>query len=133
MLVVFPVKKTRCKPIPPEDANADLYTRLYHLRSDVPAITHIDYSARVQTVSKETNYRYWKLIDSFRKRTGYGILINTSFNVRGEPIVCTPHDALRTFMNTEIDYLVLNDFLIDKQEVAQLKDRFSKGFRFELD
>jgi carbamoyltransferase len=133
MLVVFPVKKERCNPIGPGTANADLFTRLYYLRSDVPAITHIDYSARVQTVSRETNYRYWKLIDSFRKRTGFGILINTSFNVRGEPIVCTPEDALRTFMNTEIDYLVLNDFLIDKQEVAHLKDRFSKGFRFEMD
>jgi len=84
-------------------------------RSDLPAITHVDYSARIQTVSREMNPNYYDLLKAFERRTGCGVLVNTSFNVRGEPIVCTPADAYRCFMRTNIDYLVLGSFLLDKQ------------------
>jgi carbamoyltransferase len=133
MLFVMPVKNKRCITAPDSHNNSDLYTRLYFLRSDIPAVTHIDYSARVQTVSKNTNERFWILINEFKKLTGYGIIINTSFNVRGEPIVCSPEDALRCFMNTEIDFLVLNNFLFDKSEMMHLKDSFSKNYKFSAD
>jgi len=133
MLLVLPVKPSRCNQLPENYHQADLYDRLYFERSDVPAITHIDFSARVQTVSMKTNERFWKLINEFKNLTGYGIVINTSFNVRGEPIVGTPHDALRCFMNTEIDYLVINNYLFDKTLVAHLKDEFSKDYQFAPD
>lgn len=133
MLLVMPLKKDRRNELPEDYFQKDLYSRLYYKRSDVPAITHLDYSARVQTVSKTTNPRFWTLINEFKNLTGYSVLINTSFNVRGEPIVCTPEDALRCFMNTEIDYLVMNNFLLDKKELNHLKDQFSKGYSFEKD
>jgi carbamoyltransferase len=114
MLLVAPVKKNRCHLLPADDAGRSLYDRLYFLRSDLPAITHIDYSARIQSVSRKTNERYWKLIDAFRRRTGYGVIVNTSFNVRGEPIVCTPADAYRCFMTTEMDFLVVENLLFEK-------------------
>ena len=90
MLLVAPVVASRRKPLPENAARLEMLDRLYHARSDVPAITHVDYSARIQTVHRETNERYWKLINAFRERTGCGLVVNTSFNVRGEPIVCTP-------------------------------------------
>ena len=113
MLLVAPVraaKRDSCRRI---TTAWQTFERLYHLRSDVPAITHVDYSARVQTVHQETNERYWRLIKAFQEQTGCGLIVNTSFNVRGEPIVCTPEDAYRCFMRTEMDYLVLGDFLFD--------------------
>jgi len=116
MLLVAPVKQARRKPPLAEDRELSLYERLYHLRSDIPAVTHLDYSARIQTVHRETNERYWKLINAFKIRTGYGVVVNTSFNVRGEPIVCTPEHAYRCFMRTEIDWLVIGDCLFDKRE-----------------
>src|SRR5258706_5717888 len=116
MLLVAPVQEARRKPPLDEGQELGLYERLYHVRSDIPAVTHLDYSARIQTVHRETNERYWKLIGAFKTRTGYGVLVNTSFNVRGEPIVCTPEDAYRCFMRTEIDWLVIGDFLFDKRE-----------------
>jgi carbamoyltransferase len=93
MLLVAPIRKDKKIPLPENYHDKPLHERLYFLRSDVPAITHIDYSARIQSVSRETNPRYWELIDEFKKLTGYGVIVNTSFNVRGEPIVCTPEDA----------------------------------------
>ena len=81
-----------------------------------PAITHIDYSARIQTVSKKTNPRYHQLISTFGDKTGYGLVVNTSFNVRGEPPVLTPEDAYRCFMRTEMDYLVVNDRIFSKKD-----------------
>jgi carbamoyltransferase len=90
MLLVAPVRPERCRPLPPDYQQRDLFDRLYHLRSDVPAITHVDYSARIQTVHRQTNEKYWRLIKAFQDLTGYGLIVNTSFNVRGEPIVCTP-------------------------------------------
>ena len=103
----------------------DMYERLYHCKSDVPAITHVDYSARVQTINKNTNNRMYKLLDAFDKKTGCPLLVNTSFNVRGEPIVCTPLDAYNCFLNTEMDVLVLNDFVIEKkhQNIKYVKEK----------
>jgi len=133
MLLVIPVKDERRKPEPENYNKLELYDRLYHLRSDVPAITHIDYSARIQSVNKDTNPRYWKLINTFKQRTGYGVIVNTSFNVRGEPIVCTPDDAFRCFMRTEMDYLVMGNYLFDKAEQAKLKDDIDWKEEFKLD
>ncbi|MEW5981780.1 MAG: carbamoyltransferase [Acidobacteriota bacterium] len=114
MLLIASVRPDRCRPLPEGYHAKPLYDRLYFERSDLPAITHIDYSARVQSVSRDTHVRYWRLIDAFRRRTGCGVIVNTSFNVRGEPIVCTPADAYRCFMSTEMDYLVVENILFDK-------------------
>ncbi|MCX7010072.1 MAG: hypothetical protein NTY53_23010, partial [Kiritimatiellaeota bacterium] len=97
--------------------------RINQVRSDIPAITHVDYSARVQTVNSETNPDYYNIIKAFEARTGYGVIINTSFNVRGEPIVCTPEDAYRCFMRTEMDYLVLGAFVLDKKNQPTWQDK----------
>jgi carbamoyltransferase len=91
-------------------------TRLKKRRSTLPAVTHVDLSARVQTVARTNNPRFHQLLSEFEKRTGCPVLVNTSFNVRGEPPVCTPEDAFRCFMRTEMDYLVLGNFLLDKAE-----------------
>ena len=114
MLLVAPVRADRCRG-EAEAVSLPVRERINQARSDVPAITHVDYSARVQTVSPETNPEYYAIIKAFEKRTGYGIIINTSFNVRGEPIVCTPEDAYRCFMRTEMDWLVLGNFILDKK------------------
>ncbi len=133
MLLVIPVKDERRKPVPEGYENLELYDRLYHLRSDVPAITHIDYSARIQSVRKETNPRYWTLINEFKNQTGYGVIVNTSFNVRGEPIVCSPEHAYRCFMRTEMDYLVIGDFLFDKSLQPKFEDQQDWKKEFTLD
>jgi carbamoyltransferase len=133
MLLVAPVRSDRCRPLPPDYQNRELFDRLYHLRSDVPAITHVDYSARIQTVHRETNEKYWRLIKAFQDLTGYGLIVNTSFNVRGEPIVCTPEDAYRCFMRTEMDYLVMEEFLFDKKEQPAFQDHQDWRHEFELD
>jgi carbamoyltransferase len=122
MLLVVPVNKSRRKTLPEGYDNLELYERLYIERSDVPAITHIDFSARLQSVNRDTNPRYWEVINEFKKQTGCSVIINTSFNVRGEPIVCTPGDAFRCFMRTEMDYLVLGDFLLDKEQQKDLRN-----------
>ncbi len=133
MLLVIPVLKNRLKPLPEGYQDMPLYERLYFLRSDVPAITHIDYSARIQSVNKETNPRYWGLINEFKKQTGYGVIVNTSFNVRGEPIVCTPDDGYRCFMRTEMDYLVIGDYLFDKKDQEKLSNDSNWKEEFKLD
>ena len=102
-------------------------------RSELPAITHVDYSARIQTVHPETNPRYHALLTAFREKTGCGVLVNTSFNVRGEPIVCTPEDAYRCFMRTEMDYLVIEDFLLAKSDQPEVEADESWKDEFELD
>jgi carbamoyltransferase len=114
MLLVARVRKDRCNNLPENYSDLPLREKLYYLRSDLPAVTHIDLSARIQTVHKETNPQYWQLISAFKKLTGYSVIVNTSFNVRGEPIVCTPEDAYRCFMRTEMDFLVINNYLFDK-------------------
>ncbi len=116
MLLVAPVRASRRKPLPENYATLGLWERLYQARSDIQSVTHLDYSARVQTVSADTNPRYHALIQAFEQLTSYGLLVNTSFNVRGEPIVCTPFDAYRCFMSTEMDYLVIGDYIFRKTE-----------------
>ena len=101
-------------------------------RSEIPAVTHVDYSARIQTVHKETNEKYFRLIEKFKEKTNCPILVNTSFNVRGEPIVNTPLDAFNCFMGTEMDYLVIGNCILDKtKQNPNLKKDYSK--QFELD
>jgi carbamoyltransferase len=133
MLMVANVVDTRRNPLPDGYDQMEMYERLYHIRSDIPAITHVDYSARIQSVNKETNERYWKLINAFKKLTGYGLLVNTSFNVRGEPIVCTPTDAYRCFMRTEMDYLVMENYLFEKSMQPKWVDISDWETEFSLD
>ncbi|MGI6393808.1 MAG: carbamoyltransferase [bacterium] len=133
MLIVAPVLDKRRNKVPENYNSLPLYERLYHLRSDVPSITHVDFSARIQSVSKKTNPKYWQLIDTFRKKTGFGVIVNTSFNVRGEPIVCTPDDGYRCFMRTEMDYLVMGNFLFSKKEQPNRDKSDSWKEEFKLD
>ena len=133
MLLVAPINEDKQVQLPENYHAKPLYERLYFLRSDLPAITHVDYSARIQSVSRQTNPRYWELIKQFKKLTGYGVIVNTSFNVRGEPIVCTPEDAYRCFMRTEMDYLVLGDYLLDKKEQVKLSETGDWRAEFTLD
>jgi carbamoyltransferase len=116
MLLVAPVRPERCLPPQADERDLEIHEWVNRTRSDLPAITHVDYSARIQSVSAETNPRFHRLIRAFEDLTGCAVLINTSFNVRGEPIVCTPEDAYRCFMRTEMDHLVLGPFLLDKSE-----------------
>jgi carbamoyltransferase len=103
--------------------------KLNVLRSEIPAVTHVDYSARVQTVHAETNPRYHALISLFKQRTGCPVIVNTSFNVRGEPIVCTPEDAFRCFMGTEIEALAIgNCFLRKEEQESSLKQNYEAAF-----
>ena len=122
MLLVAQVKKERCIGLE-QSRKMAIRDRINQVRSDIPAITHVDYSARVQTVDRKNNPRYYDLIKAFEERTGCGVIINTSFNVRGEPIVCTPEDAYRCFMRTEMDYLVLGSFLLDKKQQPPWKEK----------
>lgn len=133
MLLVAPVLEKRRKPYPENYDKLKMYDRLYWQRSDIPSITHIDYSARIQSVSKNTNPRFWQVINAFKQRTGYGLIVNTSFNVRGEPIVCTPDDAYRCFMRTEMDYLVMGDYLFKKEEQPQWEEKNNWRDEFQLD
>lgn len=130
MLLVHPVKPEHRKSLPNDYHSLALKEKLYYQRSDIPAITHIDFSARIQTVHIETNPRYHALIKAFKAQTGYGLVVNTSFNVRGEPIVCTPEDAYRCFMRTEMDFLVIGDYLFDKktQPAWTEKDKWEEEF-----
>lgn len=130
MLLVHPVAEKHRLPVPANYASFPLREKLYYQRSDLPSITHIDYSARIQTVHKDTNPRYYQLISAFKQQTGYGVIVNTSFNVRGEPIVSTPDDAYRCFMRTEMDYLVVGNYLFDKrqQPAWQEKDNWKEEF-----
>ncbi len=133
MLIVAPVQKSL--RVEMSDQQKELFgiEKLNVKRSELPAITHVDYSARVQTVHHDTNPRYYDLLKAFDARTGCGVLVNTSFNVRGEPIVCTPDDAYRCFMRTEMDYLVVNDFLLSKKDQPHWEQDDSWKDEFELD
>ncbi len=133
MLLVAAVREDMRKPLPPDYYRLPIMDRLYVERSQIPAVTHIDLSARVQTVHKETNERFWILLDTFKRHTGCGLMVNTSFNVRGEPIVCSPEDAYRCFMRTEMDYLVINDYLFDKKLQPEWKDKTKWREEFTLD
>ncbi|MBE9164163.1 carbamoyltransferase [Tychonema sp. LEGE 06208] len=133
MLLVAPVKASLRIPMTPEQEQLFGIDKLNIPRSEIPSVTHVDYSARIQTVHKETNPRYYDLISHFEERSGCSILVNTSFNVRGEPIVCTPEDAYRCFMRTEMDYLVLENYLIPKSEQIPWKQDDAWKNEFELD
>ena len=132
MLLVAQVRKERCVGLDGAD-KLSARERINQVRSDVPAITHVDYSARVQTVNRETSPRYHDLIKAFEDLTGCGVIINTSFNVRGEPIVCTPEDAYRCFMRTEMDYLVLGSYVLDKRQQPPFQDGANWRKDFVLD
>ena len=116
MLIVAPVRDEHHLALQTDDAAKRGLESLNVTRSTLPAITHVDYSARVQTVTPESNKRFYDLLTAFKKRTGDGVLVNTSFNVRDEPIVCTPEDAYRCFMATEMDMLVLGNFVLRKPD-----------------
>ena len=133
MLLVAPVKKELCKQMTEEENKLFGIEKLNIPRSSLPAITHVDYSARVQTVSRRTNPRYYDLISAFKQRTGCPTLVNTSFNVRGEPIVCTPQDAYRCFMRTEMDVLVLQNQILFKTEQPKVEEDETWMEEFELD
>jgi carbamoyltransferase len=133
MLLVAPVKKER--QIPMTSAQQRLWgiEQLNVVRSDIPAITHIDYSARIQTVARDVNPNYYDLIEAFDRKTGCPVVVNTSFNVRGEPIVCTPADAYQCFMRTDIDHLVLWPFILDKTAQPEWKETADWRTQFQLD
>ncbi|MCB0494684.1 MAG: carbamoyltransferase [Cyclobacteriaceae bacterium] len=133
MLIVKPVNEDRRNKLPDDYESRTIKDKLYFTRSDIPAVTHIDFTARIQTVHKETNPNYWELINEFKKISGYGMLVNTSFNVRGEPIVCTPEDAYRCFMRTEMDYLVINNYVFDKKTQPEWEDTDNWQEEFVLD
>ncbi len=131
MLLVAPVKKELCFEITENGVSG--LDKLKQIRSKIPAVTHVDYSARVQTVTERDNPRYYTMIKAFAKRTDCPVIINTSFNVRGEPIVCTPEDAYLCFMRTNMDYLVLGNYLLDKKEQKKLEHDIDWQKEYELD
>jgi carbamoyltransferase len=133
MLLVASVKEDHCKNVPEGYFAAPMMERLYIQRSNLQAITHVDFSARIQTVHKETNERYWNLIHCFKEKTGCGVIVNTSFNVRGEPIVCTPEDAFKCFMRTDMDFLVMNNYVFDKKKQPQWDEQHNWKSEFKLD
>jgi carbamoyltransferase len=133
MLMVAPIIKSRRVKMTDEQTKLFGIEKLKILRSDLPAVTHVDYSARIQTVHFETNPRFYALIKEFDNQTECAVLINTSFNVRGEPIVCSPEDAYRCFMRTEMDYLVLENIILDKRQQTEWTKDESWRDEFELD
>ena len=133
MLLVAPLKNENCIAMNDDQEKLFGIEKLNIPRSNLPAITHVDYSARVQTVNNETNPRYYGLIKAFKKRTGCPMVVNTSFNVRGEPIVCTPQDAYRCFMRTEMDVLVLQNQILFKEEQPKVEKNETWRQEFDLD
>lgn len=133
MLLVADVAKSRRRAMTAEEESLWGIDRLNIKRSEIPAVTHVDYSARIQTVRRETNPLYWEIIEAFRQKTGCPVIVNTSFNVRGEPIVCTPEDSYRCFMRTEIDYLVLETCIVHKREQPAFDEHDDWRTRFKLD
>jgi carbamoyltransferase len=129
MLLVADIAKKYQRPMTDEQKQLFGIEKLNVPRSDIPAITHVDYSARIQTVHRENNPRYHKLLSVFKSRTGCPVLVNTSFNVRGEPIVCTPEDAFRCFMGTGIEALAIgNCFLRKEDQPPSLKENYTEMF-----
>jgi carbamoyltransferase len=132
MLLVSDVAADKRREMTAEEKELFGIDKLNVPRSEIPAITHVDYSARIQTVHKDTNPRYHALLSAFKDKTGCPVVVNTSFNVRGEPIVCTPEDAFRCFMGTEIEHLVIGDCMLHKdQQDPALKLDYKNAF--ELD
>ena len=136
MLLVAPVKKERCLPKPQaneQTSDEDLLKIVNVARSDIPAVTHVDYSARIQTVGREVHPFLYEVLCAFRALTGCSVLVNTSYNVRGEPIVCSPQDAYRCFMRSEIDCLMLEDFMLDKLQQPKFEESQDWKKDYELD
>ena len=133
MLLVAPVKEVKRKKIDNPKDGLRGFDQLKVIRSEIPAVTHVDCSARIQTIKREDHTLYYDMINSFYKKTGCPLIINTSFNVRGEPLVCSPEDAFRCFMRTEMDYLIMGSFLLDKKEQKPLKKDIKWQEVFELD
>lgn len=133
MLLVVPIKDSIRKEMTDMEKKLFGIEKLKIPRSELPAVTHVDYSARIQTVDDKTNKPYYDLLVKFKEKTGCGVLVNTSFNVRGEPIVCTPKDAYRCFMRTEMDYLAVGNFLLAKKDQPALGKDDSWKAEFELD
>ena len=133
MLIVAEVHRDR--RVGTGEAGKELFgmDKLNVVRSEIPAVTHVDYSARVQTVHPETNPRFYRLLHEFEALTGCPVLVNTSFNVRGEPIVCTPEDAYRCFMRTEMDYLVMENVILTKEDQPAWDEDGDWRQEFELD
>jgi carbamoyltransferase len=133
MLLVADVLDTRRRGMTSEEEQLWGIEKLNVVRSEIPAVTHVDYSARIQTVRRETNPLYYDIIEAFGRLTGCPVLINTSFNVRGEPIVCAPEDSYRCFMRTEMDYLVLETCVLDKKQQPKFEEKgdWSKEFRLD--
>ncbi|HKP48268.1 MAG TPA: carbamoyltransferase [Pyrinomonadaceae bacterium] len=133
MLLVAEVAPARRRSMTEKEKQLWGIDKLNVKRSEIPAVTHVDYSARIQTVRRETNPLYWEIIDAFRRRTGCPVIVNTSFNVRGEPIVCTPEDSYRCFMRTEMDCLVLETCVLNKKDQPRLDNDESWKQEFRLD
>ena len=133
MLLVAPIKKIKQIPMTEQHLGSFGIDKLNVTRSEIPAVTHVDYSARIQTVHRNTNPRFYALIDQFEKHTDCPVLINTSFNVRGEPIVHSPEDAYRCFMRTEMDYLVMENILLAKSDQHAHEQGGELKKEFELD
>ena len=133
MLLVANVNKNIQNEMSDEQNSLFGIDKLNVKRSEIPAVTHVDYSARIQTIHKETNPKYWQLVKAFQNLTGCPVIVNTSFNVRGEPIVCSPKDAYKCFMRTEMDYLVLGNYLLDKKNQPEFHDDLKWQKEFELD
>ncbi|MBN1155674.1 carbamoyltransferase [candidate division KSB1 bacterium] len=133
MLLVAQVNDSKKRPIPDDDGKLQGIDKLRVIRSEIPAVTHVDYSARLQTVSEETNPRYHRLIKALEQKIACPVIINTSFNVRGEPIVCTPDDAYQCFMRTEMDYLILGNYLITKDHQSTIESIKDRSRVYELD
>ena len=133
MLLVAPVRRDKCHAMTEQQNQLFGIEKLNIPRSEIPAITHVDYSARVQTVHRDTNPRFHTLLEAFERKTGCPVLVNTSFNVRGEPIVCTPEDAYRCFMRTEMDYLVVENFLLAKKDQPEWREKGDWRTEYELD
>jgi carbamoyltransferase len=133
MLLVADVAESQRREMTAEEKALWGIEKLNVKRSEIPAVTHVDYSARIQTVRHETNPLYWEIIEAFRQETGCPVVVNTSFNVRGEPIVCTPEDSYRCFMRTEMDYLVLETCIVDKKDQPALEENTDWKTQFRLD
>jgi carbamoyltransferase len=133
MMLVADVVPRRRREMSEEEKGLFGISKLNIKRSEIPAVTHVDYSARIQTVRRETNPLYWEIIEAFRQKTGCPVIVNTSFNVRGEPIVCTPEDSYRCFMRTEMDYLVLETCVLDKKDQPKFEEKTDWKSEFRLD
>ena len=133
MLLVANVKKELTKKMTKDQEKLFGIEKLNIERSTIPAVTHVDYSARIQTIHQKTNPKFYNLVKKFEEKTGCAVVINTSFNVRGEPIVCSPEDSYKCFMRTEMDVLAIEDFILYKDEQANFSDKEDWQKIYELD